>query len=99
DFLPEPDVPEVIIENERIRHEDEENILHDTVQQVYVINRDDFNMREILLQPEGDRGAWFDGLRKNYPIRREFQNTKVVVPGIDCCLVNKAAGIGFEVGL
>lgn len=99
DFLPEPDVPEIIIENERIRHEDEENILHDTVQQVYVINRDDFNMREILLQPEGDRGAWFDGLRKNYPIRREFQNTKVVVPGIDCCLVNKAAGIGFEVGL
>lgn len=97
DFLPEPDVRQIDITLEQLRQEDEEKILHDIVQQVYVINRDDFNMREILLQPEDERAAWFDMLRKEYPIRREFHNTKVTLPGIDCCLVNKVAGIGFKV--
>lgn len=95
DFLPAPEVAEIVITPEQLA-QDEERILHDTVQQVYVINRDDFNMREILLQPEDDRPAWFDMLRKEYPIRREFQNTRIVLPGVDCCLVNKVAGIGFK---
>lgn len=98
DFLPEPEVEEIVITPEQLK-QDEEKIIHDTVQQIYVINRDDFNMREILLQPDDQQGAWFDGLRKNYPVRREFQNTKVIVPGIDCCLVNKVAGIGFKTAL
>ena len=98
DFLPAPEIAEIRIEKEQPEN-DEERLIHDTVQQVYVINRDDFNMREILLQPESEQGAWFDGLRKEYPIRREFQNTKVVVPDISCCLVNKLAGIGFQVGI
>ena len=97
-FLPAPEVPQIHITDEQLKHA-EEHIIHDTVQQVYVVNREDFNMREILLQPENERGPWFDSLRKDYPIRREFQNTKVFVPGIDCCLVNKLAGIGFEVGI
>lgn len=98
DFLPEPEVPEIKILPEQLK-QDEERVLHDIVQQVYVINRDDFNMREILLQPENEQAHWFDGLRKNYAVRREFQNTKVIVPGIDCCLVNKIAGLGFKTGL
>ena len=98
DFLPAPEVPEIHIADEQLK-QDEERIIHDAVQQIYVINRDDFNMREILLQPENEQGAWFDSLRSDYPIRREFQNTKVFVPGITCCLVNKLAGIGFKVGI
>ena len=61
-------------------NETEENLLHDTVQQVYVINRDDFNTREILLVPVEERSSFFDNLRKNYPVRREFQNTRVILP-------------------
>lgn len=98
DFLPEPVVPEIRIEK-RPPPDAEERAIHDIVQQVYVINRDDFNMREILLQPEEARSAWFDDLRKNYPVRREFQNTKIVLLGIECCAVNKLAGIGFKVTL
>ncbi len=98
DFLPPPDVAEIVIDPEEYARA-EERVIHDTVQQVYVINRDDFNMREILLQPDDERGVWFDGLRKNYPRRREFQNTKVVIPDIECCIVNKLSGIGFKVGL
>ncbi|MCI0499910.1 MAG: 4-phosphoerythronate dehydrogenase [Planctomycetales bacterium] len=97
DFLPAPQVPQIRITDEQLK-QDEERIIHDTVQQVYVINRDDFNMREILLQPENERGAWFDMLRKDYPVRREFQNTKVLLPDTQSSLAKKLAGIGFQIG-
>ena len=96
DFLPAPDVPEITVTPDKLK-ENEETLIQDIVQQVYVINRDDFNMREILLQPDNEQGDWFDRLRKNYPVRREFQNTSVVFQGADNSLVNKIAGIGFKV--
>jgi len=93
DFLPAPDVPEVQVDV----LEDEQETLRRTVQQVYVINRDDFNTREILMVPESERGAFFDSLRKNYPRRREFQNTRVSLNGSHRRLREKLAGIGFHV--
>jgi hypothetical protein len=54
-------------------------------------------MREILQVPEPQRGAFFDQLRKEYPVRREFQNTVVKLPGNAASLARKLAGIGFQV--
>lgn len=96
-FLPDPEVPEIIVTFDKLK-EDDEMLIHDIVQQVYVINRDDFNMREILLQPVNEQAAWFDGLRKNYPVRREFQNTKVCLPNVHSPLAEKLYGIGFQLG-
>jgi erythronate-4-phosphate dehydrogenase len=95
DFLPPAAVPEIQVDGTAV---DEQAAIHDAVQQVYVINRDDFNTREILLVPESERGKFFDNLRKNYPVRREFQNT--TVKGVDAgtSLGRKLAGIGFKVG-
>ena len=76
DYLPAPLVPEIRIED---AGKDEQEILHETVQQIYPINRDDFNTREILMVEESSRGKFFDDLRKNYPVRREFQNTRVII--------------------
>lgn len=97
-FLPAPDVPEITVTPDKLK-EDDEILIQDIIQQVYVINRDDFNMREILLQLENEQAAWFDSLRKNYPIRREFQNTKVVIYDHEIPLAKKLAGIGFQVAL
>ncbi|MBN1123777.1 MAG: 4-phosphoerythronate dehydrogenase [Sedimentisphaerales bacterium] len=94
DFLPAPEVPEIRIDGPI---ENEERLIHDIVQQVYAINRDDFNMREILIIPPEQRSKWFDDLRKNYPIRREFQNTTVALPSVDNSLEKKLTGIGFQV--
>ena len=94
DFLPGPAVAEVRIDEPPA---DEQAAIHDTVQQVYVINRDDFNMREILLLEDMRRGGWFDDLRKNYAIRREFTNTRVIVPASCSVLATKLSGIGFVV--
>lgn len=93
DFLPEPAVKQIEID---LDSGSEQEILHQSVQQVYVINRDDFNTREIAMVPEETRGKFFDDLRKNYPVRREFQNTKVIVKDRSSTLAKKLAGIGFK---
>jgi erythronate-4-phosphate dehydrogenase len=95
DFLPAPEIAEISVDP---GSGDEQRIIHDAVQQIYVINRDDFNTREILIVPEEERGKWFDDLRKNYPVRREFQNTKVVLTKDDATLARKLKGIGFKIG-
>jgi erythronate-4-phosphate dehydrogenase len=95
DFLPEPEVPEIIIDDVS---GDMQQILHETVEQVYAIGRDDFNTREIVMVPEEERGRFFDGLRKNYPVRREFQNTKIELAAEGAeNLSKKLEGIGFKV--
>jgi len=93
EFLPPPAVPTI-----RLTHIDlpEQEVIHQTVQQVYAIGRDDFNTREILMAPAQTRGAFFDDLRKNYPVRREFQNTTVIVDAPENQLSRKLTGIGFQ---
>lgn len=94
DFLPDPEVGRIDLND---FSGSEQEIIASVVQQVYVINRDDFNTREILLiEPDG-RGKWFDDLRKNYPIRREFQNTEVLVKDTQSGIAKKLAGIGFKI--
>ncbi len=96
DFLPPPKVAEIHITPEDLK-QNQQQLIHSTVQQVYAINRDDFNTREILLQEPEKRGEFFDLLRKNYPQRREFQNTKIFLPDVGSSPAKILAGIGFQV--
>jgi erythronate-4-phosphate dehydrogenase len=93
DFLPPPKVPQIVIEKVG---PDLQQVLHETVQQVYVINRDDFNTREIAMVEPEKRGKFFDDLRKNYPVRREFQNTTVILNQHSETFTNMLKGIGFK---
>ena len=94
DFLPPPTVPQIRIEE---AGPDQQGILYETVQRVYCINRDDFNTREIaMVEPKG-RAKFFDDLRKNYPVRREFQNTEIIATETGENLSRKLEGIGFKV--
>jgi erythronate-4-phosphate dehydrogenase len=93
DFLPEPQVPQIRIDPQS---DTEQNLLHQTVQQIFVINRDDFNTREIAMVPPKKRGRFFDDLRNNYPVRREFQNTGVILDKPCESLAAKLMGIGFR---
>jgi erythronate-4-phosphate dehydrogenase len=96
DFLPPAQTPEIHLTADDLK-QDEQRLIHDIVQRIYVINRDDFNTREILLQEPDKRGEFFDALRKNYPERREFQNTKVYLPECNSSLARKLSGIGFQI--
>jgi erythronate-4-phosphate dehydrogenase len=97
DFMPEPGVAEIKIDCDSGQQQD---ILHRTVQRVYAIDRDDFNMREIATAKA--KGKFFDDLRKNYPVRREFQNTQIIIKELtneNAETAEKLAGIGFKVSI
>jgi len=87
-------VPKVTIEKIGF---DEQEVIYETVQQVYAINRDDFNTRETPLVDAAKRGKFFDDLRKNYPVRREFQNTTVVLEQPCPAVAVTLKGIGFKI--
>jgi len=95
DFLPEPEVPELHIDS---HGRDDEDLLLDAVRQVYDIRKDDAHLRQILGKPDESRGRFFDRLRKKYSIRREFQNTTVVIENMGSTLAGKLSGIGFLLG-
>jgi erythronate-4-phosphate dehydrogenase len=94
DFLPAPEVPEVDLGSVPA---DDEVALAQVVERVYNVQRDDADLRPIAKQPPARRGAFFDALRKNYPVRREFQNTTVIVEEPGGAVVRKLLGIGFKV--
>ncbi len=62
---------------------------------VYDIMRDDAATRTIMECPAADRGKRFDQLRKEYPRRREFFNTRVRVNPRNPDLEKTLAGVGF----
>jgi erythronate-4-phosphate dehydrogenase len=94
DFLPEGETPQLTIDPD---NSTEQDIIANTVQQVYVSNRDDFNTREILIVPPEERAKWFSDLRAEYPVRREFGNTQIEFTRQCDSLAAKLKGIGFRV--
>jgi erythronate-4-phosphate dehydrogenase len=92
-LLPLPSVPQIDLTGCR---EDEEILLRTAVRQVYDIRRDDMALRQAILAGE-QRGTEFDRFRNNYPLRREFQFTRLILPGERQSLIRKASGLGFQV--
>jgi erythronate-4-phosphate dehydrogenase len=93
DHLPVPD-PEMLETGGGYRSWQEE--LGDLIRQVYRIREDDQNLRQILKIPEEERPAFFDKLRNEYPIRREFGAYRVKVRKHDA-LKEKIATLGFGI--
>jgi len=93
DFLPEPAVPELKL-NPNISND--QDALLNAVQKIYRIDKDDTTLRRVLEKPAQERGKHFDSLRKNYPVRREFQNNSVILKGTNAKLAGKLIGIGFK---
>jgi erythronate-4-phosphate dehydrogenase len=93
DFLPEPAVSELKI-NPNITND--QDALLGAVQKIYRIDKDDARLRRVLDKPTEDRRKYFDSLRKNYHVRREFQNTSVILKDSGSKLAKKLVGIGFK---
>lgn len=74
----------------------DEDVLREAALTVYDIEADDRRLRAIADLPAGERGAYFDRLRKEYPQRREFQNSTITLRGGSVTLARKLAGIGFK---
>ena len=94
DFLPEPAVRRLRIDPNT---DNEQAALANAVQKIYDVREDDVRLRRICEKAVEKRGEFFDGLRKNYPIRREFQNTSIVLESPCKSIEDKLAGIGFKI--
>jgi erythronate-4-phosphate dehydrogenase len=93
DFLPEPAVPQIKIEPAA---GSEQDVIRRAVEKIYKISEDDRELRKILNVPT-KRDEFFDNLRKNYHVRREFQNTRIIATENTENLSKKLKGIGFKV--
>ena len=94
DTMPVPPYPQLEI---RARGREDEDVIRDAVLTVCDVEADDAAMRKTLQLPEEDRAAYFDRLRREYPVRREFHNTTVTIQGKRAGLVKKLKGLGFRV--
>jgi len=95
DFLPEAQRPELKL---AVGDLSQQQILRQAVTAVYDITADDKRLRQVLNMPLGKRCATFDKLRNGYPIRREFQNTNILLAAAGAeDLTKKLKGIGFKI--
>ena len=90
DSLPEPEVPHIDVDGNN------PNAVRDAVLRVYDIRSDDKDMRALLEVDAAERAAHFDGLRKNYPRRREFFNTRVCLKPENPGIASVLSGLGFS---
>jgi len=72
--------------------------IHTAIRAAYDIEADDRRLRALLEKPVEKRGKWFDGLRKNYPVRREFPETTVEFAGPNPAAKAALEALGFDVG-
>ncbi len=94
DFVPQPEVPQFKI---NAGNSNEQEILSQAVEEIYKIGEDDSKLRQILNVPAEKKGKYFSDLRKNYPVRREFQNTRIVLDSSCKKTADKLVGIGFKI--
>ena len=90
-LLPAPECPHVDIDGSA------PEALRKAVRAVYDITQDDAATRSLLDCAEADRAKRFDQLRKEYPRRREFFNTKARVAPRNADLERCLAGLGFSI--
>ena len=66
------------------------------VRQAYDIRQDHKRLQKAIEYKGKDRGEYFDSLRKNYPVRREFRNYRVSIEqGYSTAVVKALSKLGF----
>ena len=90
-ILPPPLIPELVADP------DDPGAVAQAARSVYDLTGDDKRMRGIASLPAAEQGCYFDRLRKEYPVRREFFNTRVSLTRPDAAVSRILSGIGFTV--
>jgi len=72
-------------------------IIRKAVFHSYDVRVDDSRLRILLSLKAGEQPAFFDRLRKEYPVRREFASTALVPDKQDAKLIEMLRGLGFDV--
>lgn len=95
-IMPAPPVPVLTVDPKQA-HGDELLLLR-TIRRVYDIESDDRRLREMTTLSADAQARHFDYLRRHYPIRREFFNTRIEFASPPSQrLLSKLSGLGFNV--
>jgi erythronate-4-phosphate dehydrogenase len=74
-----------------------EEAIRRAIAAAYDIEAEDARLRAIAGEKPDRRGKFFEALRKNYPVRREFQETTVELAAPDPRIEKTLAALGFPV--
>lgn len=91
-FLPEPALRKVSFTGAA----DEHDAIRTALRACYDPRQDDARLRHTMRLPAGERGAAFDQLRRDYPVRRECSSLKVQLKGTSKSLHDSFRAIGFK---
>jgi erythronate-4-phosphate dehydrogenase len=75
----------------------EDDIMRLAVMQSYDVRSDGIALKNINDVVEAERANYFDSLRKNYPVRREFTNKLIQTKSIDSRTRHQLQQMGFQV--
>jgi len=92
--LPPPPLPEWRADAAGRQDED---MLRELVLSVYDIEADSRRLKASCVADDAARAAAFDAQRSHYPMRRQFDSTRVLLAGASETLRAKARGLGFMV--
>jgi erythronate-4-phosphate dehydrogenase len=84
-------VPDIIEYND-------ENAIQLAVMQTYDVRSDAIALRELITMVREDRAVYFDSLRKNYPVRREFTNRQINTKKLSNEMKQCLLELGFKTG-
>lgn len=75
----------------------EQSALNDCIKQMYSIESDDAGLRAVMNLPAPEQAAGFKMLRKNYPVRREFDFHQVKMDDANRSICKKLRELGVSV--
>jgi erythronate-4-phosphate dehydrogenase len=93
-LVPDPALPEIKIDTTKLSNE---QALREIVKECYDIRLDDRLLRQLISIPEKDRGKYFQKLRAEYRVRREFFNSTVSLPNKAKEITDVLRLLGFKV--
>ncbi len=93
--LPAPAVP--LLDLSGPTDAGEQDLLWQAVREIYDIEADDRRLRHIAGGTADEAATGFDVLRRNYPQRREFRFTRVILPQHAGTMASRFRNLGFQV--
>ena len=94
---PEPELAMPPAESSDIWLAMEEDAIQFAVLAGYDVRSDAASLRRMLEIPGELRGDYFDALRNNYPVRREFRQTRIDLPTNNAYIREKLVKLGFTI--
>ncbi len=93
--LPPPDAPRLDLST--ATDANEQDLLWQAVHAIYDIEADDRRLRNAAAGTADDTATGFDTLRRNYPQRREFRFTRLILPSHAKSIAPRLRDLGFQI--